>query len=371
MKPVETFHVRASSAPLGRKCAGSLRGKIRVDQSHPTATLGSATHVMLASLVRDGVLPWSKIDRVAKDYNCDARELRFLSARGQRLWDEVVVSFPEAAVEVELRHVADRLLLTGHADIISIVGRTGRVADWKTGRLDSDNVDQIRCYGTLLLMNRPELESVTVTILWVRDGEIENYSMTREDALDWLHDTRARVVNWDGIFRSGPHCLYCPRAHECRAANALARRDIAALVKGRFPRTGSPLARMTDDEIVTLYQRSKSVMALCFGAMDTLRSWIATHGDVVRADGMRLTSQAEDHRELNPIEAWGVLEQLGFDDADFAACLRMSVVKVEALVEAKGPAVQSAAARRELRKLLDAAGAVTMKQRTKLALRRQ
>jgi hypothetical protein len=61
-------------------------------------------------------------------------------------------------------------------------------------------------------------------VLWLRDQSIENYTMSRADARSWLAELLATVVDWNGVYRPGPHCAHCPRSR-VRGGERLIRRE--------------------------------------------------------------------------------------------------------------------------------------------------
>ncbi len=68
--------------------------------------------------------------------------------------------------------------------------------------------------------------------------------------------------------------------------------------------------------------------------------------------------------------AWQVLEELGFDDDDFARAMDLRISRVEKIVREKAGRGSGAAAVRRLGERLNAAGAVSTKQVNKLKERR-
>lgn len=359
--------LRASRAPLVFRCPGALRpATVPVDEVHEAATLGTAAHTLLADLAQTGEVDYSAVPVVAQRYGVDPDELRMLAAMGRKLWTEVAESFPAALTEVPLSAEIAGLLLTGHADLISIAQTTGRVGDWKTGRKDSDYQEQLCAYAALILLDNPELTECTATILWVREHEIENYTMTRAGMREWVGRLEAEIVHWDGTYHPGSHCQYCPRSHECGAANALARRDVAAMTDEEI---GRDLATLPPEQIVELHGKAKSVAAIAKRVTDAIKAHVQQHGDV-QANGSRLTIETRGKRQLRPAEAWPVLTAAGFNDADFAASMTLSVTKVEKRVAQQAGRGKGAAAVRALGDELKAAGAISTKETHSLALKR-
>src|SRR3990167_10944758 len=135
-----------------------------------------------------------------------------------------------ARAEVALEAREDDLVLTGHVDVLAVDGKVASLGDWKSGRLDADHGAEVKGYATLVFSEYPEVEVVHSSVVWLRDQEIETYTVTREQSIAWVAALRRRVVEWDGrTFYPGAACTWCPRSHDCPAIVAETRRDIAIL----------------------------------------------------------------------------------------------------------------------------------------------
>lgn len=359
--------IRASSTPLAFACPASLLPvNVHVREENDGASVGTAAHEALAHLAEGRGIPWDDLPAMAERHGVDLGELRMLCAMGIKLWSAVSDKFSGAVItELELRAELPGVMLTGHADVISLSGNTACIGDWKTGRKDSDYTRQMESYAVLLMQDNPQLERVTSMLLWVRECEVEHRTMTRARAVEWIAQL-GRVVNWDGIYRPGTHCAYCPRSHECEAANALARRDAAAILDVEDV---ASLATMAPEKLVELAQKASLVAKYAGRVRDTIKAHVEAHGDIVGGTH-RLTLQTENRRQLDPIKAWPVLESLGFDDADFAACVTIGVSKVEDVVKGKAGKGHGASAVRALSDSLTSAGATTTKTITKMVEKR-
>jgi hypothetical protein len=228
----------------------------------------------------------------------------------------------------------------------------------------------MRAYGALLLLEDQALTEVTVTVIWLRDGDIENYTLTRADAEAWLRALIERVVEWDGVYEPGLHCGHCPRSHECEAANALVRRDVAAMSDRELvARAECELELMEPDQIVGLLAKADLVADYAERVRSAIKKHVLTHGDIV-ANGVRLTIETEEQRKLAPAAAWPVLEAAGFSDDDFARVLDLKITRVEKVVAEKAGRGKGAAAVRRLSKELEEAGAIELKEVKKLARKR-
>lgn len=366
--------LRCSALPLALRCPGSVRATdVKLNQSHAAADVGTAAHEALRALAESGSVEWSALPEIAQRHQIDAEELRILCALATKLWPHVSASFKDALAEVALAaELVPGVTLSGHVDLLSIRGTVARAGDWKTGRKDSDYSQQMRGYATLVLLDDPQLTEVTVTVLWVREGDIENYTMTRAQCEEWLRELIATVVNWDEIYRPGTQCNYCPRSHECPAANALIRRDVAAIRDiETVSRAETELGLMKPADIVELLRKAEIVASYALRVRDAIKEHVQKHGDVV-ANGVRLSIETQEQRQLVPLAAWPVLEQAGFTDEDFAACIDMRISRVEKRAAEKAKAEQrnAAAAVRTIQKQLAEADAVTTRTVEKLTQKR-
>jgi len=364
--------LRASSLPLAFRCPASLRRNgLLIDPVHGSAADGTAAHECLRSLAETGALDWARVREIAERSGADVEQVRMLCAMGVKLWSEVSASFPEALTEVWLSsEAAPGVLLTGHVDLLSVRGTVARAGDWKTGRKDSDYSHQMRAYGALVMLDNPELTEVTVTVLWVRDQEIENYTMTRESARSWLRQLVEQVVEWDGVYRPGSHCAHCPRSHECDAAKAMVRRDLDVVADPMtVARAEGELALMSPAEIVGIFKKADLVVRYAERVRSAIRAHVEAHGDIV-ADGTRLTVVSEQRREVDPLKAWPVLEAAGFRDEDFAAAMTLSASRLEKVIASKAQRGKGAKAVRAFQEALKGVGAIQVREIKKLQAKR-
>jgi len=356
-----TIHIRASSTPQIMRCAGSLYpepSELLIDQDSDAADMGTAAHAAAAVLVQSGSIPWDTLP--------DDAELRMLCALATKLWRRVEASYPNAMTEVSLRYETGGIVVTGHADILSIGGSIARLADWKYGRKDSDYSAQLKTYAALVLYQHPELTQATSTILWVRDQEIESYTMGQREAREWLEELASSVIDWNGVYTTGSHCQWCQRTASCPASRAMVRRSVEAFVPGN---AADQLAAMTPDQVISLLDTAKLVERYAKAAQQVVRDLVVATGDVV-GSGHRLTLEATHPRELDPLKAFPVLESIGFGDMELAQCVDVSLSKAEDIVRKRAQRGQGAASVRELVTALDDAGAITRKTSYRLVSKR-
>jgi len=357
--------IRASSTPLIMRCAGSVNpepGEILVDQCGDAADLGTEAHRAAAIMVETGRLPW---DTLPED-----PELRMLCAMVTKLWRQVQDSFPNARTEVARKALIDvdgqEVLITGHSDIESIGGSVARVADWKTGRNDSDYSAQLKTYAALDLYEVPELTEATATILWVRDQEAENYTMAQDEALPWLTKLAKAAIRWNGVYTVGSHCQWCQRTASCPAARAMVRRNVEAFIPGNV---ADQLAAMTPDQVISLLETAKTVERYAKAAQQVVRDLVFATGEVVGTDH-RLTLEQTEKRKAKAIEALSVLQSGWLSDSAIASIMEVHLSQAEKLVANAAGRGNGASAVRRFREQLEAANAVEKKTSYRLVSKR-
>ena len=364
--------LRCSALPLAFRCPASIRpSTLPLNESNDAAVLGTAVHEALRSVVETGSLDWAAVPDIAQRHGVAEDDVRALAAMGAKLWPQIAASFEGALSEVEVSaEVAPGVWLTGHLDGIARRLRVARGLDWKTGRRDRDYAHQMKGYASLLLLEDPELEEVTLTVVWLRTGEVESYTCRRPDADAWVAELVRAVIQWDGVYHPHDECPHCPRSHECAASNALARRDIAAIAdKVIVARVESELSLMSPAEIVEVVKKAAMVQGYAERVRQAVRAHVMKHGDVV-ADGIRLTIDTEERRDIDTLKAWPVLEAAGFDDQDFAESLTVRISRAEKVVAKKAGRGKGATAVRELKAALEKAGAIEIKEIHKLTEKR-
>lgn len=369
------IRLRASAMPTAFKCGGSIQPcALEAEEVNEAAENGTATHKCLESLVTTGCVDWDSIDQICDELDGDSEEVRMLCGKASKLWAKIRDTFPAALTEIAVSYELPSLdiaglKLTGHIDAISIVGGQVRILDWKTGRLDANYAHQMKAYLAMVLLAYPELEGGTATIAWVRAGDIENYTMTQADAFRWSKELEERVVNWDGVYRTGKHCIHCRRLHECHAGNTLARSYVAAIGDVGLDSVESQVMRLEPDACVDLYHKARLVSQIAEKALKSIKARAEQQGEIVGSES-KLYLDSEGRREIDPEKAWGVLSDLGFQDSDFAKVIKMPISKIEKRVVELAGKGNGAAAKRELAQKLELAGAIEIREVFKLEERR-
>jgi hypothetical protein len=354
LRRMRVIYYRCSSLPLLFKCAAAgQRPDVVVHDTCEAAEVGTDVHKHIQQIVETG-----------HTGPIQHSETRALVSVGRRLWFQYQPAlgaslrelFPAPVCERELSvEVSRGIVVTGHTDVQSGMVGTCRVLDWKTGRVDSDYSQQLLGYAALAMLENYAIERVETHIVWLREQDIEHYTMTRDELPAWVRRIE-RIANWRGSYESGSHCAHCPRAHECPGWNALVRRDASALLDEDVESLESRLALMEPDRMIELVRRARMVAKVAERIVSAARAHVARVGEVAGSES-RLTISTTRLRVLDAFSAWPVLQE-HLDDRELATCCKVSLSQVEELVAKKAPPRQGAAAKRELRQQLEEADAV-------------
>jgi hypothetical protein len=269
---------------------------------------------VFAATVLEDFPPWSKIPELAAKHGVDEGELRFLAANGSKLWARLRPLMPMTAVEQSRAlTICEGWELTGTCDVESWQSPTeATILDWKTGRVDHDYSPQLMGYAVLTLDRSPALEQVHTYVAWVRELEIEQRTITRKLADEWLDALRSKIAD-QSTHRPGAHCQYCPRWGECEAATR-AYRTAAIVLTG--------VVEVTRDLMLPLYDALSLVEKQAKIAREAIREHIDRHGPIV-GEGRTLTLATQERRSLVTRRALPVLQsRLG--DA-WADCCEASI----------------------------------------------
>ncbi len=325
--------LRCSALPLFTRCAGSVRGEVRINEWNEATDLGTAVHDALARYIKG--LPVD-LSSVAALHGVDEGEMAPLYYQGVKSWGLLrPLGKSEVSAEVSFAaQVSPDIELTGTADVVAkswstigneLAGGEGSMAvtvlDWKTGRRDADHREQLMGYAALALMRYPEAVYAFGRVVWLRTDETEVYSLTRAGLVDWRERLAAKVLETE--YRPGPHCQYCPRQHSCPAKQDMQRGALAVL-SGPAGRT---FLELGSAEKLDVYHKAKSVSALAATVLEEIRGHVRSFGPI-EADGIKLQIIEETRRSLKPAEAFPVLQKY-LSDGQLADCVTVSLSKAE------------------------------------------
>lgn len=363
--------LRCSRLPLAFKCPGSLRsedGEIRVEIAHEGGALGSAVHEILASMVEHPSGEHPDPRPVAMKYGVDAEDLSRLVSYGAHAWKAIAQYYPNAISEQDIVYETEDFTLTGHLDVVAIGDGWANFADWKSGYKQPDYYAQIMGYARLLFA-QDTFTQVKGTLIWLRDWSQETVLITREDAEAWERELVAQVVNWDGTYRAGEHCQFCPRFTSCPARQALVR---SALVEIADEDEANIITGASLPHIVQMYRDGKLsiVKGLLKQIDDLIHAHIAATGPIDLGNGRELALVPENRDTIEPLKAWPVLTQY-LDTDELAGCVKIGKTALLDAIGDKASKGQKAKAKAQVMSELEAANAVTKTEITKLRERKK
>jgi len=333
---------RCSRLPLLLACGGAaVPPMVSIEPVSEPAELGTEAHSLLSEAVEAG--------GADPDGSSEAHTLaRMGLALRRKIYRPPVPTETEVAFADEFAV----FILTGNSDEV-----TGNyVDDWKTGRVDSDYSAQLKGYALLLLRAHPGLETVVTRVLWLREQEVDQVTVTRAQAAEFERLIVERVVNWDGVLHPGKHCHFCPRSHECAGKTHFERMAVRAFLTADLTSAETVLA-LPPEERMALYQQAKLVSGLAETVIGAVRESL-TSGPL-SAGGRTLTLVESQTRKLSPLQALPVINSQGFSDEEIASCVSISIEKVKDLAAKHAPPRGGASAKRGIVRALTEAGAVS------------
>lgn len=343
--------VRCSSLPLLFACGQSLGGDTRVDESGGAGALGTATHSALEPVVAGGSVDWAALPALASEHGVDTDELRGLVAAGVAAWRDA--GFAPSVPEVALSAPMGDVLLTGHLDWAA--GAEG--GDWKTGRGDTDYSQQMRGYAALLLADDHSISVAKMSIIWLRDQQVEPYTLRRSDLPAWVESLNRAVT--DTTYRTGPHCTWCHRSATCEGARARQAEAVRAIQT-----TGeAAIDEMAPDAVIDLYNQASTVAALAKRVTEAIKTR-ALRGPI-DGEKRRLVIVEEQRREIDTLLAWPVLQEHLSTEA-MARALDVRITRAEEAIRDAAPRGQAAQQIRDFKAALDSSGAVRLTTQQKI-----
>lgn len=370
--------LRASFAPVACKCAAAtVPPRVRIESGGPEADLGSAVHEILAGAIGSGGC-WPDADWVARKWGADPGEVYALARWAWNRWqgtdDRPGLSqwFPAPVVEEELiwTHPAG-VTLSGHPDVVSVAGDAVHGADWKSGFVDADYADQLRAYALLALNEHPGADRAYFALVRIREQCIDGFWFTRAELDAWAYRLSIHLRKTEA-YNPGPWCGRCPRLHECPAVMSEIRQLHGELAHGEPLLLRLPADRRARAAMLTsLHARAKLAEGRLAKLKEIIRAEVeAAGGALPTGDGAELRLVEQEQKRLAPREALPVLLDGYLTHEQLHEVMTLPKGKVEDLVAAGAGRGKGAAALRELRARLEAAGAYATTVIRKLELKR-
>lgn len=279
---------------------------------------------------------------------CQARELAAISSyeaeefddiceRAWWTWRQVSEAFPDPVCEHTFPTFVDgEIELSGTCDVMSLVGPEVRIADWKSGWLDTPNVNQLKGYSWLAMQENPDIETARATKLHIRSGMHETFLWTREELAAWWKSLVENLTAPVKLYRPGNVCRYCPQRWGCGAHDRVLRK--AAAIAGLEFDTHSA------GSLAAAVRHLRSLEKEVAGALAGIKTIVKARGGEIldeAGNGLRIEEGAS--RSLITRKAWPILsDQLGEsltgyvddDGNEVPGCVEIGVGRVEDAIKA-------------------------------------
>jgi hypothetical protein len=325
--------------------------------------MGTAAHTFMAEVIRNGGTALAAV--FAARYGVDAEELASLTNYGYYKWKELSKFFPDPEVEIAVERVdeARGIRLTGTADVRSqkdlpAAGRFVAILDWKFGRVEPSTPEQGLGYlwGSHADMGifaavMPRMDRILLHPL--QTDPDNTVFVPREELEEWWGKTADNIVNWNGGFKAGAHCGFCPRLTQCPGHAAHIKQILSLVV----PEGGT--VAISPTTIIMAYELIRSVEQRCKAARDAVRR-LVEQGGSIEADG-RILRLVEKHREsIEPVPAWPILS-MHLTEADLPACVSIRKGETKKKIMATAPKGQKGAVWDSVMAEITAAGGISTK----------
>ena len=372
-------HIRCSSLPRIMRCPGSaIPPETHITTETDESRFGTAAHSVIADCIETNQGPPNDFTPWLTKYGVDEDELCSAAWSAWNLWDTSLRHwFPNPTVEKEINTKIVGIELTGHPDLLSVSthGSEVGVLDFKFGWKDGDYSDQVKGY-LLIAMWNTGAERGYGAVCWPRTGEYEpinsNGWITRSELAEWWESVVAKLQA-EPSYSIGDWCKYCPKIHECPALNqklntAVAIMDgkknaVEAMQKMEYSaeETGWVLSR--------LFTQIKLIKQQIDSAEDAIKVALSAYGGRVPADQegkeLVLSEMNRSTIQAEPVFDW-LYEEIG---PPLLEAVTLGKTALEKLWKEKFPRGQKTKAVEELRKDLDAKGALKTSSFTKIELK--
>ena len=361
----ETLRIRCSA--LHRDCPQSHRQDgLRVGSNGDPARTGTAGHSLASAAVLSGERPdFGQIHEVATTNDvADVDELAMLIALWWECWGSLAVDFPDPATEVGMEAELDGVLLTGHADLLSVVDGEPRARDWKFGRGPADASAQVKGYALQALQKLPTAHRAYTAVVRVLDREADCRWYPRKELEDWWSRTAA-YLQTDDYNPTLENCRYCPRRLACPANDRQIEQSISTLIGLHLPAGG-----VAGKTIGQMYDAAEVLQAALERADQAIRFRVSEAGGTLPlGDGRQLELRPTSTTKIDAQLGLPVLDNLLGRDA-LSLCVTIGKGKMDKTIAAgaakglKGKAIEHAM------NLLADAGAVHYEPGERLECRR-
>lgn len=239
--------IRCSSLPLISLCAPAAQApRVAIELGDPEIpALGSAVHDCLALKIKG--LNYDA-GAIADQWQVELKGLLPLLGRALFTWEKASRYFPEPDTEIEMGYSDGELSLTGHGDVVSLTSNDEvRIADHKTGYLDTDATEQVKGYA-FLAAKKFKRKIVRASVLRVRERTLQTATYHVDELDAWWTWLKAHVTKQ--VYHPGyESCGRCRRWHECDAGKRLTREAGAMLVDFSDDKAGVSVEEATEKQL--------------------------------------------------------------------------------------------------------------------------
>ena len=277
-------------------------------------------------------------------------ELRPIAQIGLNFWDQLRAEHPDWKEELE-PCIQITPEMKGHLDLIRLGPDEAAQVDWKSGMhrtaSAASNLQQI-AYAVGLFNRHPELQKVTVYLVYLRLQEVDYETFTRDQLPDMELKVlsvlrRAQAAHKGELVEHRPDpstCTWCVKAGICPALHALVQPTAKAYAQSR------PEDLVIPEAYDPAWISDPSVMAKALQVAGIMERWCDSvkHyalqmrlNEGIEIPGTTLASRKGKGSILNAHEAYKIAEKHGLTHDEIMAAVDISPAKLRDAVEEKAP----------------------------------
>jgi len=298
---------RPSKLPMVMKCgAAAIVPEVPIPEpSGKPADVGSAVHEMLAQVVKEDLEAPPDPEPFAHKYGLtDLKELRILAWNGLRMWENLRETV--SVIDVECPLESKSVKIGGTADILAFEesedGDCLVLADWKSGRVDSDYDDQLMCYLWMYWTQQWNVyDRAKIVVLWVRDKKQDVIEVSREGMANWYERFEQAIFSDEE--QAGDHCTYCPRKHECATYKAW----LQACARQVMLFKDGDNTELDHLDMALLWPGTRALVSAVEKYKKAMHGVVIEHGPIPTGDGKELLIKKSKREDINVTKGYGIL----------------------------------------------------------------
>lgn len=328
-----------------------------VETENETAVLGTLIHALCQKLVETGTydLPELKTRLSESDFT----RASILFNNFLKMWNSALPYMTAPKTEVGFNVELAHCLLSGHIDCLSFGRGEAFVLDYKTGRTHEDHYHQMAAYayGTWGMAGKPSPYVVHVTVVYLEDNSIHNYSFSHSSLVEWEAEVSAKIV--DTRYVVGRKCATCSLLGSCPAYPLYAGKAIE-LFSGLHDdsyRTVPSWESLSEEDRGALADKMYVVEKAIDRVKMALRNHVKSKGPIAVGGGKEYTLVEQTEKGLDARIALPVLTRR-LEQSTLAENTALSLNGILSAYAAKAAKGQKTKAKEELLNELDKAGAI-------------